>query len=482
MTMRKMSCRVVRMKQRLKLSLTWLTIFMVLLIAFFAAMSLWALQRVQEQIAHSIATQSVLDKGVLLTAYLGGKVPDKEDETGQRDWASFSRQIQSLYAVEGGLQYVSVRHDGVTLFQEQMRTLDGQVPAVDWLDERIAASEVMMIPKLLHIGKDRVPVAVFSLKLPGSDPQTNILEVALRKDVVDREEVATTAAVHAMYKLALTTVIIAFAVCISLVAWMMSREHQRETRRREEEHLAFSGVMANGIVHDFRNPMSSLQLDIQMLRKEVDKEDACRPERLQELGGRIQNTMNRMEKVFQEFLFLSRPSAEDRERVDVEKFIRECMEILRPRFERKKLKVSIQNEAGLIHAHIFTESLRRGFINLLINAEQFSPDKGAIRVLISQSGSHVVIDIQDEGPGIPKKDRKEIFTMFVSTRPGGTGLGLFLARTAIERSGGNIQLLTNDAPGACFRIKLFNSEGRIQDSEFSGTSSLQSNSLLNPDS
>ena len=324
MTMMKRSCRVVLcdMKQQLKLSLTWLTIFMVLLIAVFAAVSLWALHQVQKQLAHSMATQSVLDKGVLLTAYLGGKIPDEEGRKGHRDWASFSRQVQSLYAVEGGLQYVSVVNNGVTLFQEQTRILDGQITTVDWLDERIASSEVMMIPKLLHIGKDMVPVVVFSLNLPGEDQQTNILEVALRKDMLDREEVTTTAAVHAMYKLALTTVIIAFALCISLVAWMMSREHQRETRRREEEHLAFSGVMANGIVHDFRNPMSSLQLDIQMLRKEVDKEDTCRPQRLQELGGRIQNTMNRMEKVFQEFLFLARPSTEDTKVVNVEAFIR----------------------------------------------------------------------------------------------------------------------------------------------------------------
>ncbi|NCC53055.1 MAG: HAMP domain-containing histidine kinase [Spartobacteria bacterium] len=455
MTERRTSCKVLRldMKQRIKVSLTWMTVLLVLLIAVSAAMSLWALHHVQKQVAHSMAAQSVLDKGVLLTAYLGGQVPDRAAEREDRNWAFFSRQVASLYAVEDGLQYVSVSHNGVTLYQKHTRTLDGRSPAIDWLDETIASSEVTMIPKLLHMGDETVPVVVFSLSLPGPDEHTNILEVALRKDTVEREEVVAAGAVQAMFKLALTTIIIAFAVCISLVAWMMSREHQRETRRREEEHLAFSGVMANGIVHDFRNPMSSLQLDIQMLGKEVDKGAACRPERLRELSGRIQQTMTRMEKVFREFLFLSRPSTEDTEIVHVEAFLGECIEILKPRFERKRLRVELRNSAGLVASRVYTESLRRGIINLLINAEQFSPENATIFIDISVVGPRVMIDIQDEGPGVPRKDRKVIFNMFVSSRPGGTGLGLFLARTAIERSGGDIRLLDR-GPGACFRMTL----------------------------
>jgi signal transduction histidine kinase len=65
-----------------------------------------------------------------------------------------------------------------------------------------------------------------------------------------------------------------------------------------------------------------------------------------------------------------------------------------------------------------------------------------------------LIDIMDKGPGIPKSDRRKVFDMFYSARPGGTGLGLFLAKTAIERSRGRITVRDRPGGGAWFRIAL----------------------------
>jgi signal transduction histidine kinase len=74
---------------------------------------------------------------------------------------------------------------------------------------------------------------------------------------------------------------------------------------------------------------------------------------------------------------------------------------------------------------------------------------------MAMSGDHATVEITDQGPGIPPADRQRVFDMFMTTRPEGTGLGLFLARAAIERSGGSIAIA--DRPpgtGACVRITL----------------------------
>ena len=78
-----------------------------------------------------------------------------------------------------------------------------------------------------------------------------------------------------------------------------------------------------------------------------------------------------------------------------------------------------------------------------------------ITIRVGASGGNVTVEIADQGPGIPPADRKRVFEMFMTTRPEGTGLGLFLARAAVERSGGTISVAdTAPGSGACIRLTL----------------------------
>jgi len=82
---------------------------------------------------------------------------------------------------------------------------------------------------------------------------------------------------------------------------------------------------------------------------------------------------------------------------------------------------------------------------VLVNAIQFSPPGAKVEVDARIIDNRVELDISDRGPGIPTAERRRIFEMFVTTRPEGTGLGLFLARTAIRKCGGDIAALPREA-------------------------------------
>jgi two-component system sensor histidine kinase PilS (NtrC family) len=257
-----------------------------------------------------------------------------------------------------------------------------------------------------------------------------------------------------MFRVSLLTIVVSFFACVLLVLWVLRREHLREVQRRAEEHLAFAGVLANGIVHDFRNPMSALRLDVQMLHKEAEKGADSRLARVSELAGRVRTTLDRMDKVFQEFLYLSRPAKGSTETFDLADCLRECAAMLAPRFEQKRVRVEFDVEgAAAISGQ--RAALQRAFINVLTNAEQFSPEDGTVTVRVRGDLSMCVAEFIDRGPGIPADDHKRIFDMFHSTRPGGTGLGLFLAKTAVEGAGGRIEASSHPAgQGACIRIAL----------------------------
>ena len=103
---------------------------------------------------------------------------------------------------------------------------------------------------------------------------------------------------------------------------------------------------------------------------------------------------------------------------------------------------------------VYPFALRRALLNVLVNALQFAPKGSEVEIALGAAHGRITIEVRDRGPGIPAEQRERIFEMFVTTRPEGTGLGLFLARTAIQRCGGTIEALPRPGGGTIIRITL----------------------------
>ena len=446
-------------------SFAWPAAAWVALIAALAAVGLFVLQRWHNQAAHVAAAQAVAERGQWLSMNLAlraasaaavGGTPGEAGQAGA--WREFSGLLRSLREVEGDLEFVAVRRGEVTLFQEHAADA-GTMP--DAGDSHFVGP-VAIGRQLLSGEEGQIPVVTFSVVVTNPGMEAVSLELGMRRRAVEREEWPTARAIESMYRLSLATMGGCFAVCLALVVAMVRREERRERARRREEHLAFSGMLANGIVHDFRNPMSSLRLDAQMLEKEAGRGDDARRERMVELAGRMRHTLDRMEKVFQEFLTLARPGEEKPVPLDLVACARECVEMLVPRFEVAGVLPEIHSPEGGAFIRASAAAVKRALLNVLLNACQHAGQGGRVRVEVSTVGSRVRLDVCDSGPGIPKKDRERVFEMFYTTRPQGTGLGLFLARTAIEKNGGSLAVADSEGEGARLRMEFPVSEKELQ--------------------
>ena len=432
-------------RKQFRQSLTAITALLVLLIAVFAAGALWILQRLYGDYAGTEAGKQFFQMGGEITELLAFEYDTNSLQV-------LSRQVGALHSIEEGLQYVTVTLNGEFEFVQQTQGI--HIGAPESADPFALQVDVEVRKEMIELGEKTIPVYAFTKRFVGDDGAERELKVAMKFETIAREKRTATEAIRSMFSLSLIAVVISFGVCALLVVWMMRRESNREKQRREEEHLIFAGVMANGIVHDFRNPMSSMRLDVQMLNKEVAKGAECRPGRVSALAGRVEHTVERMDKVFQEFLFMSKPPSDEREEIDLASSVRECAYLVAPRSENANIHVDLDIPSQPVAVLAYPSGLQRALMNVILNAEQASSDGDHIRVRVLKGERAATVDVIDSGPGIPVADRQRIFEMFVTGKPGGTGLGLFLARTAIERCGGSLKVVDTSKGGSCFRFTV----------------------------
>jgi two-component system sensor histidine kinase HydH len=119
--------------------------------------------------------------------------------------------------------------------------------------------------------------------------------------------------------------------------------------------------------------------------------------------------------------------------------------------EEKQVQVEIKGEALSIEAD--EQLLRQALFNLLLNAIQAVGAGGFIQVVMArQNASESVLEIRDNGPGVPAEQRKEIFKPYFTTQPKGTGLGLTVVQQIVHAHGWEIECLPNEPKGAIFRV------------------------------
>ena len=420
----------------------WVAAGWVAAAAVLAAAGLVGLRHWHGRAARQAAAQSVAERGQWMALVLAGRAGEAAAGRGG-GWNGFAGVVESMRGTEPDLASVAVRQGDVTLFQETGTDENPAEPDDGVGEGRIRfAGPVRMGRQMLAgtgEGAEGVPVVTFTVALePEPGAEAIELEAGFARRAVEREEWAAVSAIDSMYRLGLATVAAAFALCLALVAWVARREEARERARRQEEHLAFSGMLANGIVHDFRNPMSSLRLDAQMLEKEAAKGTSARPERMGELAGRMRHTLDRMDRIFREFLTLARPDANAApEQADLAACARECAEMMAPRYEAAGMRLEIDAPAPAPFAGP-SAGAKRAILNLLLNALQHGRAPGPVRMSVEAAADRVALEVSDNGPGIPRADREKVFGMFYTTRPQGTGLGLFMARLAVEHAGGRL--------------------------------------------
>jgi two-component system OmpR family sensor kinase len=205
--------------------------------------------------------------------------------------------------------------------------------------------------------------------------------------------------------------------------------------------------------HELRTPLTSILANLELLSAELEGEDA-------EAARSALRSSRRMRRLVADLLLLARADAgrvRRREPIDLRTVVREASAEAAPLADDRELTVDVADELLVVEGT--GDELHRLVLNLVQNAFVHTPPGTAVHVSARRSGHDALVQVDDDGPGIPPEMRERVFDRFVrgeGDRSGttGSGLGLSIVRAVAEGHGGRVELGTSESGGARFVARL----------------------------
>jgi two-component system sensor histidine kinase HydH len=208
------------------------------------------------------------------------------------------------------------------------------------------------------------------------------------------------------------------------------------------------------LAHEIRNPLSSLDIHVQLLEEDLG---TLAPQTRSQLNPRleiIRGELHRLESIVDHFLRLAGPSELELQPVDLSKTINHVCELLRPEAAAREIDIVAHIEPGLPQLQADQVRLTQAVMNLVINAVQAIARKGRVDVTVATIASSISVVVSDNGPGIPHEKLASIFEPYFTTKPEGTGLGLWIAQQIVTAHRGTVRAQNGPDRGALFTMTL----------------------------
>ena len=213
-------------------------------------------------------------------------------------------------------------------------------------------------------------------------------------------------------------------------------------RELEAERLRAFREVARRVAHEIKNPLTSIRIAVDQMRRTVGQPDGRTETAIQVLEAET----DRLERLAKEFSEFGRLPEGPQSEVDLVELLEELGRTGVPAGVEVRLTANGRGGPRTLMGHY--EPLRRAFANLYRNAAEAMQGRGAIDVTVTSDGGGLVVTIADHGPGIPADLRQRVFEPYFTTKADGTGLGLALVRQSLEAHGATIKLSETPGGGA----------------------------------
>jgi signal transduction histidine kinase len=236
------------------------------------------------------------------------------------------------------------------------------------------------------------------------------------------------------------------------LAHAMAERQRLEREAQRAEHFVLLGRLAAGVSHELRNPLGAVFLHVDLLAEELASPTADSAAQTTESFSEIRKQLTRLDDVLQDYLSLVRVGAIERTPQDVGAALQEWLGEWQGLATARRVVVQAEGLATLGEVAYHASTLRRALLNLVQNALEAMPEGGTLTLTGQGTATHVQLAVQDTGSGIPAEQVAKIFEPLYTTKPGGTGLGLYLVQEIIAAHAGQVTVESVPGQGTTFRV------------------------------
>jgi signal transduction histidine kinase len=297
----------------------------------------------------------------------------------------------------------------------------------------------------------------FNLEVPIGD--FGVLRVGVsRKELAGRVEKLRRELYLRTFAAAIAS-LLGIGAASAAVILLFARTRRVEAARVEAERRAELGEVAAGLAHEIRNPLNAMSLNLELLEEQLQRAmTSPDPAADGRAGRRIVNPAElaqaarqetaRLARLLTDFLAYAKPSPIVTVPADLNTPAADAVSFLMPEAERRRIRLAFSPHPGGAPARLDEARVKQVVLNLVANALDAVESEGAVSrevdVKIEDGGQVWRLMVTDRGPGLREVASRDVFTVFVSTKPAGTGLGLPIAERIVKAHGGTLALIAEE--------------------------------------
>ncbi len=232
----------------------------------------------------------------------------------------------------------------------------------------------------------------------------------------------------------------------------------REFQLRQAESLAALTNLSAGVAHEIKNPLTSIDIHIQLLNREVQKFDQNNSETAKNVKNFltiVKEEIDRLNSIVQDFLFAVRPMSLNFSTENINDIVKEMIDFLKYELIEAEIDIRLDLDKNISGVVVDPKYLKQALLNLIKNSIEATGNGGEIRVKTEEvADGDVAVYIIDNGEGIPENIMSKIFEPYFTTRKSGTGLGLVIVYKILKELGGDLTINSKVDEGTVVRVKL----------------------------
>jgi len=236
---------------------------------------------------------------------------------------------------------------------------------------------------------------------------------------------------------------------------LLTMRDAESVRRIEDEieisrRLSAAGRLTRGVAHEVKNPINAIVLHLQLLQDKLQQDDPDTRRHMDIIG----NEIHRLDRVVQILVDFTRPRDLHLEETDMRKILEEVEVLASPGAGRHRIQIvhDLPEEPLVVRAD--PDLMKQAVLNLVLNGVQAMTQGGTLTLAARRDDESILIEVRDQGSGIPPEVQEKIFELYFTTKQGGSGIGLAQTYQIMQWHYGSVEFDTIVGQGTTFRLRL----------------------------